>query len=333
MTSANRPRALTSPPNAADGPLSPRSDGREPEFRPSADRRSEDVEFWRMVSSEPPLKPLRPPTEHFLSDEPPVRPCDGEQSYPGSSGCCGSLTPLDKITLTPEEEHKHKQAQHVLQAIGMNIEFEELGQMTHRIQERLYGKRDGERGCPGRRSRDRDTVRVLSPKLHNRSSSSSGSSYSPSPQKSKHKDSRSFPSVDYGQNSSSDALQGSSNSEVKSRESISTCPSYHQNFTYTLPEPSAAPTMPAYSPVSGPGQPFPALLPNSCQPTPQACFPHMPPYPQPASVGAFPAVLAQMRPLFPPPFCNPPVQPLNPPKSKPLSRPRCLQVIETKQPG
>lgn len=308
MTSAkeeNRPQALTSPPNTTHTP-----DRREPEFHQN--HRSGDVEFWRMASSEPPRRSLSTPKENFMRDELPVQSRDGDQSYPGFSG---SHTHMDKITITPEEEHKHKQAQHILQAIGMNIEFEELGQMSHRIQERLYGKKDSDRGRPGRHSRERDTMRVSSPKLHNRSSSSSRSSYSPSPQKSKNKDSHSFQST---------------SSEEQFREINSTCPSYPQDFRYTLTEPRPAPAMPAYSPISSPGQPFPAFLPNLSQPTPQFCFPYMPPYPQFPPMNAFPAALAQMRPLFPPP----PVRPLNPPqKSKPLSRPRCLQVIETKQPG
>lgn len=306
----NGPQALLSPPYTTDGPLSP-PDRREPEFHQNTNHRSEDVEFWRMASSGPPRNSLSTPKKNFMCDELSVQSRDGDQSYPG---CSGSLTHMDKITLTPEEEHKHKQAQHILQSIGMNIEFEELGQMSHRIQERLYGKRDSDRGRPSRCSRERDTMRALSPRLHNRSSSGSRSSYSPSPQKSKNKDSHSFQST---------------NSEEKSRENISTCPSYPQDFTYPLPEPRPVPTMPAYLPVSSPGQPFPAFLPNLSQPTPQF-FPHMPPYPQPPPMNVFPAALAQMRPLFPPP----PVHHLNPPqKSKPLPRPRCLQVIETKQPG
>lgn len=347
MTSAkedSRPQTLTSHLNTKDQPTSPRSAGRGPEFRQNPNRGSEDAEFWSTASSERPHKSLSTPKENFLSDERPVRSCDEDQTYPSSSGCSWSLAHLDKTTLTPEEEHKHKQAQHILQAIGMDIEFEELGQMSHRIQERLYGKKDSYRGRPGGRSRERETMRGLSPKLHNRSSSSSRSSYSPSPHKSENRDSRSFQrgvtekqhnqSIDYGQNSSSDILQGSSNSEVKSRENISTCQAYPPNFTYTLPESCPVPAMPTYSPGSSPGMPFPAHLPNLSQHRPQLCFPHMPPYPQPPPVNAFPAVLAQMRPLFPPPFGNPSVQPLNPPqKSKPLSRPRCLQVIETKQPG
>lgn len=298
-----------------------------------------------MASSENPHKSLSTPKESSQSDELPLQSCDGEQSY---SSCSGSLTHLDKMTLTPEEEHKHKQAQHVLQAIGMNIEFEELGQMSHRIQERLYGKKDSDRGRLSKQSRDGDTIRGLSPKLHNRFSSSSRSSCSPSPQRSKNKDSHSFQqvetekqhhiqvhhSIDYGLKSSSDTLQESTDSEVKSRENIFT---YSQNLTYSLPEPRPVPVMPVYSPASGPSLPFPALLPNLSQPRPPLCFPPVPPvpsYPHPPPVNVFPAALAQTRPLFPPPFGNPLVPPLNPPpKPKPLSRPRCLQVIETKQPS
>ncbi|XP_038134889.1 cyclin-dependent kinase 12-like [Cyprinodon tularosa] len=60
---------------------------------------------------------------------------------------------VEKITMTPEELQKHKQMQDVLQAIGMDLGIEELGQMSHRIQERLYGKRDNEGG--NRFSRER----------------------------------------------------------------------------------------------------------------------------------------------------------------------------------
>lgn len=337
---ADRPQSLTSCLNTKDHPSSPHSAGRVQQFGPNPHRTGEDVAVWRMVSPEIPPRSLSTPKESSLSDELPLHSSDGDQSY---SSCSGSLTHLDKIKFTPEEEHKHKQAQHILQAIGMNIEFEELGQMSHRIQERLYGKRDSDGGRRNQHSRDGDTIRRLSPKLHNRSSSSSGSSCSASPQKSKNRDSHSFQqvetekqhliqlhhSIDYGQKSSSDALQESSDSEVKSRGNI-----FARQSNYAPPEPCPAPLMPMYSPVSGPRLPFPALLPTLSQPGPPMCFPPVPPYPHPPPVNVFPAVLAQMRPLFPPPFGNPLVPPLNPPqKPKPLSRPRCLQVIETKQPS
>lgn len=341
----DRPQSLTSHLNTKDQPSSPPPARREQEFGQNPNHRSEDMEFWRMASSENPHKPLFITKESSQSDELPLQSCDGDRSY---SSCSGSLTHLDKITLTPEEEHKHKQAQHVLQAIGLNIEFEELGQMSHRIQERLYGKKDGDRGRLSKHSREGDTIRGLSPKLHNRSSSSSRTSCSPSPQKSKNKDSLGFQqietekqqqiqvhhSIDYGQKSSSETLQESTDSEVKSWENIYTCQSYSQNLTYTLPEPRPVPMMPMYSPPSAPRLPFPALLPNLSQPRPPLCFTPVPPYPHPPPVSIFPSVLAQMRPLFPPPFGNTLVPPLNPPqKPKPLSRPRCLQVIETKQPS
>lgn len=345
VTEDDRPQSLTSHLNTKDPPSSPCSAGREQEYGQNPNPRSEGVEFWRVASSENPHKSLSTPKESSPSDERPPQSCDGDQSY---SSCPGSLAHLDKITLTPEEEHKHKQAQHVLQAIGMNIEFEELGQMSHRIQERLYGRKDSDRGRLSKHSREGDTIRGLSPKLHNRSSSSSRSTCSPSPQKSRNKDSHSFQqeevekqhhlqahhSADYGQKSNGETLQESTDSEVKSRGNALPCGSYSQTLTYSPPEVPPVPMMPMYSPAGSPRLTFPALVPNLSQPRPQLCFPPVPPYPQPPPLNIFPAVLSQMQPLFPPPFANPLVPPLNPPqKPKPLSRPRCLQVIETKQPS
>lgn len=61
---------------------------------------------------------------------------------------------VEKTTLTPEDEHKHRQMLDVLQAIGVNLGSEELGQMSHRIQERLYGKKDDARHRKGSRNMD-----------------------------------------------------------------------------------------------------------------------------------------------------------------------------------
>lgn len=337
----DRPRSLTSHLGTKAQPSSPRSAGMEQKSGPNPNRRSEDVDFWRTASSESPRESLSIPKESCRPDEPTLQSCDGDQSYLSS----GSLTRLDKIALTPEEEHKHKQAQHVLQAIGMNIEFEELGQMSHRIQERLYGKKDGDRGRLTRHSRRGDPIGGLSPELRHRSSTSSRSTCSPSPEKSK-KDSHSFQpgksekqrqmqvhhSFKYGQKSSSE--QESTDSDVQSWENLFAYQTYSQNLAYTLPGSRPVPVMPVCSPASDPRLPFPAPLPNLAQPGPPLCFPPVPPYPHPLPVSVFPAMLAQMQPLFPPPFANPLVPPSTPPqKPKPLSRPRCLQVIETKQPS
>lgn len=344
VTEDDGPESLAPPLNTKDQPPSPPSAAPEQEFGQNPYHRSEEVEFWRRASSENPHEPLPTPKEIPRTDKRPPQPGDGDQSCSSS----GSLPHLVKMRLTPEEEHKHKQAQHVLQAIGVNLEFEELGQMSHRIQERLYGKKDGDRGRVGQHSREGDTVGGLSPKLHNRSSSSSRTSCSPSPRKSKTKDSHSFPqvgteeqhheqvrpSLDYGRRSSSDPPQESPHSGLKSWENTFTCQSYSQSLAYSLPEPRPVSTTPVYSPPSAPGLPFPALLPNLSQPGAPLCFPPAALYPRPPPVNVFPAVLAQMRPLFPPFFANPVLPPQNPPqKPKPLSRPRCLQVIETKQPS
>ncbi|KAM7010084.1 uncharacterized protein LKV04_001926 [Tautogolabrus adspersus] len=104
------------------------------------------------------------PKRNFLSDDRPLQRGEGERSCLSSSSRSRSPSVVEKTTLTPEEEHKHRQMQDVLQAIGMNLGFEELGQMSHRIQERLYGKRDSDREGHRRKSRERDT-RPLPPTL------------------------------------------------------------------------------------------------------------------------------------------------------------------------
>ncbi|RVE76557.1 hypothetical protein OJAV_G00009750 [Oryzias javanicus] len=88
-----------------------------------------------------------------------------EKSLPkvdGSMGKASEPSVVEKV-LTPEEEQKQRQMQGVLQAIGLDLGFEELGQMSSRIQERLYGKKDedvtNERGtrqafAPKRRSEE-----------------------------------------------------------------------------------------------------------------------------------------------------------------------------------
>ncbi|XP_034044092.1 cyclin-dependent kinase 12-like isoform X2 [Thalassophryne amazonica] len=83
-----------------------------------------------------------------------------------------SPTVVERMRLKPEDEHKHRQVQDVLHAIGMDLGFEELGQMTHRIQERLYGK-DNDRGHH-RSSREKNTLQSFSPRRQTRSSSSPG---------------------------------------------------------------------------------------------------------------------------------------------------------------
>lgn len=294
------------------------------------------------------------PRRHSFSDEKSVQGADEEQSYSSSDGRPVSPSAVEKIT--PEEEHKHRQMQDVLQAIGMNLGSEELGQMSHRIQERLYGKKDKDVGCHRRRSRERDTRRALSPRPKDRSSSSS-SSFSPSPQEYYSNNSCSpqrdvteeqpqapeHKAVEYGQNSSSGILQEHERYETKSKGSPAACQSFAHNPTYTLSAPSPATVMQKYLPVKRTLLPTPPLLPNPYQVRPGLFLPRMPPFhsfPHAPPFNIFPAVVAPMGHLLaqhtlnPQPVFNLPMLPVNATqKSKTLSRPRCLQVIQTKQPG
>lgn len=296
------------------------------------------------------------PRRHSFSDEKSVQGADEEQSYSSSDGRPGSPSEVEKITLTPEDEHKQRQMQDVLQAIGMNLGSEELGQMSHRIRERLYGKKDKDVGCHRRRSRERDTRRALSPKPENRSSSSS-SSFSPSPQEYNPKNNScsaqrdvteeqpqapEHEAVEYGQNSSSDILQEQEHYETKSNGSPAACQSFSHNPTYTLSAPSPATVMPKYLPVKRTLLPNPPLLPNPYQVRPGLFLPRMPPFhsfPHAPPFNIFPAVVAPTGHLLaqhthnPQPLFNLPMPPVNTTQhSKTLSRPRCLQVIKTKQP-
>lgn len=314
---------------------------------------SESEGSQRLASPQPRHRSFSPKVR-CLSDEKSLQGGDREQSYSCSNGRAGSPSGVNKMTLTPEDEHKHKQMQDVLQAIGMNLGFEELGQMSHRIQERLYGKKDSDHQHT--RSRERDTKRALSPRLQN-GSSSSRSSFSPSTQEYyMRRDSYSaqrdvtkeqlqvHQAMEYDQNSSSSILQESEHCETDSKDSTSACRSFSQNPTYTLSEPSPASVMPMYSPVNCPLLPYPALPPNLPQAGPGLFLPRMPPflpYPHVPPMNILPAVLAPTRHLLPQhigtphPLFNLPVQPLNTlqkSKTPSTSRPRCLQVIETKQP-
>ncbi|XP_034746584.1 cyclin-dependent kinase 12-like [Etheostoma cragini] len=298
------------------------------------------------------------------SDEKCLQRADGEQSYFSSNSRPVSPSLLGKVTLTPEEEHKHRQMQDVLQAIGIDLGSEELGQMSHRIHERLYGKKDYDVGRHRRGSRERDTRPAFSPRPLSRSSSSSRSSFS-LVNREYHQKKDLFSaqrdetevqqiqvheSVGYGRNSSSGTSQESQKCESYSQESTAACPSFSHNSSYTLSTSSPTPVMPNYSPVNrSPLMPYPALPPALPPPNlphlgPRFFMPNLPPflpYPLAPPLNIFPALLAQTRNLINPsnpPFFNlpgnTPTQYMNTTqKSKTLSRPRCLQVIETKQPG
>lgn len=369
----NRSPSPTSFTNAADRRWSPISAEKIQGSHHNTRHWSESDGSKRLSSPQPQHKSYSP-VGRFLSDEKSHHRDDGKQSCFSSSSRSGSPSVVEKITLTTEEEHKHKQMQDVLQAIGLNLGFEELGQMSHRIQERLYGKKDGDVGHHGRGSGEREARRAYSPR-HNRSSSSR-SSFSPSPRDyymRKDSDSaqrdvteahrvQAHQAIEYVQNSSNSILQESETSETNSHEcpaafsenpaytfreqsnsqkSPAACQAFPENPTYTFSEPPPAAVMPMYSPVNCSPLPYPGLPPSLPHVRPGLLLPRLPPflpYPRVPPLNIFPAMLAQ-RQLLPqhlsnPPLLTLPIQPLNTTqKSKPLSRPRCLQVIETKQPG
>ncbi|XP_074521595.1 uncharacterized protein LOC141787199 isoform X2 [Halichoeres trimaculatus] len=322
------------------------------------------------------------PKRISLSDEWSLQKGDGERSFLSSSSRSRSPSVVEKITLTPEEENKHRQMQDVLQAIGMNLGFEELGQMSHRIQERLYGKRDGDREAQRRRSRERDTRRAYSPRLQSRSSSSR-SSYSP-PTRGYYveKDAESalrdlseerqgpmLKPVEYDTNSRSNTSYDVKKYETDAQEQTAVSQTFSLNHIYSSSEPSPPPAISSYSAVnSSPATPFPVPPPAAPSTFPPAPPPAVPPalpryfpnvgprflfpqrhplfsVPHAPPLNFFPGLLPQTRHLFPHhisnprlPFFNLPhmnaIQPVNNTQNKKTpSRPRCLQVIETKQVG
>lgn len=305
-----------------------------------------------------------------LSDEQSQQRSDTGQRY-FSSNQIRSRSPSVKetIALTPEDEHKHRQMQGVLQAIGLDLGFEELGQMSHRIQERLYGKKDGDRGRHHRSSKERDSRRMSSPRRGSRSSSSKSNvstltqdyaakqdSYSAQRDITEVHERQVHQAGEFGQNSSSTSLPDNGKCETKSQEGSTALEAFSPNPGYTVSEAPLTPRMGTYSPANCSVLPYPATPPAltpTLPPTlphvvPGLILPRLPPFvpfPHVPPLNIFPAVLAPTRQLLPQhisssqsPFFNlPDINPGQPSnathKSKTLSRPRCLQVIQTKQPG
>eukprot|EP00064_Thunnus_orientalis_P003750 superscaffoldBa00000319_g3761 len=141
----DRPCSPASLLSAVDRPQSPSCSGGQQGGQQYTQNWSESKESHRLASPQQRQRSFSP-KGGSLSDEKPRQRSDGGQSYFSSNSRSRSPSVVEKITLTPEDEHKHRQMQDVLQAIGMDLGFEELGQMSHRIQERLYGKKDSDLG-------------------------------------------------------------------------------------------------------------------------------------------------------------------------------------------
>ncbi|XP_028256084.1 cyclin-dependent kinase 12-like isoform X2 [Parambassis ranga] len=363
----SRPRSPGPHPNPAERPWPERQQGSHHENHCWG--KSEGSQ--RPVSPQPRHRSLSP-QQVCLSEGRPLQRSNDRQSLFDSRS---PPLAVETMTLTAEDEHKCRQMQDVLQAIGLDLGFEELGQMSHRIQERLYGKRDGDWGH--KTSQESGTRRAFSPKRQS-SSSSGRSSFSPLPRDYyTNKDSHSAQRDTEGHqeqvsevfDQSSSSLQDTETRDANAEERAAALQAFSPDSAYTVSEPPPAPAMPTYSPVShlplqyqGLPPPIPPALPpalsSSLPPVlppalpalwpphigPRIFLPHGPPifpYPGVRPLNILPNMLAQ-RNLLPPHMNNPPfnlpgvnaIQPLNTQqKSKQLSRPRCLQVIETKQPG
>lgn len=291
------------------------------------------------------LAPAKP-QQRSLSPE---RSSDAEKCLPRTDGRDASKPPVAERVLTPEEEQKRRQMQGVLQAIGLDLGFEELGQMSSRIQERLYGKKDEDGGQGA--SQERSSRQAFASKRRSRSWSSSRSSFSPltrSPDTKK--DSLSSQRDEAHQ---PPPKQNADYGEYRYEDSRSNChgrpASLHLSFlnsSYAATQPPPALPIPTYPPKNWSEflypPPSPALPPSLAPVRPgfflppfsgvPAGLPVAPPsiYP-PAHHPAghfFPPLVNSPR--FPPSAVNT-VQTLNHfpnTKAKPQARPRCLQVIK-----
>ncbi|XP_053274600.1 cyclin-dependent kinase 12 [Pleuronectes platessa] len=368
------------PPEVKDGPRSPVSfNTAERQWSPSSARRQQgshqNNHCW--TESKGSQRPASPQPHHRSfspkrcspPDEKSLFRGDAGQSYYSLTSRSRSPSVVGNTTLTPEDEHKHRQMQDVLQAIGMDLGSEELGQMSHRIQERLYGKKDSDRCRHHGGNTERDKRRAFSQRNRSRSSSSNRSNFSSLTRDSYvKKDSCSgsarrdvtevhqiqvHQAVEYDQNDSSSSLKDSEQCETNSQENTAALQTFSPSTTYSLLQSPPIPAIPTYSPVNYSQLPYPALHP-SLPPNPPLNFPHVRPglflppylpYPNIRPMNIFPAALTQTSHLLPQHISNPqsalfnqesinPLQPLNTAqKFKTQARPRCLQVIETKQPG
>ncbi|XP_029949973.1 uncharacterized protein LOC115390307 isoform X2 [Salarias fasciatus] len=133
--------------------------------QPSCDQPSGAVDQPRTPRHISPANSRTPPGRRSLS---PTRGLQSEEEAAAPA----------KTALTVEDEKKCRQMRDVLQAIGLDLGFEELGQMSHRIQERLYGRKDGD---PVHRVGGESGSRPPPSPRRRSGSSSSRSSFTPLP--------------------------------------------------------------------------------------------------------------------------------------------------------
>ncbi|KAM4611556.1 uncharacterized protein ACJ7VT_012225 [Polymixia lowei] len=358
----------TSPPNTAD-PLGSRSSARRQdshqntphwnESRGSQREAAPQQHHGRLISGEQrrELHNHKEPPRDFqrcsLSDEKSLQRNDTGAGHFSSSSRSGSPPGVEETTVRPKDEHKCRQMQDLLQAIGMDFGVEELGQVSNRIQERLYGKKNSERREVDK-ERKKESRQVFTPRYHSRSPSSGRSSFGPLPQRfSQKKDSAPKDVVEVHQTAehayTSDNSSTVSVQDVSQESSVGFNSSFSPDPTYALPEPPPTPVMPpypaaqyspyAYSPAASAFPPTFGITVGTMPSLPYipVCFP----YPRFPTLNACQSAAGQSNTFLqgtsnrqlmylnlrePKPF-----QPLNT-TQKTMSRPRCLQVIETEKP-
>lgn len=285
-----------------------------------------------------------------------------------------SQSSLVKSNVRPEEEHKHRQMQDVLQAIGINLNNEELGQMSGRIQERLYGKKQSN-STPNQREEMPHRRAAYYSRNCSRSSSrsSSSSSYQDKKSQSDQRD-----DWDFSQSDERGTWQQYEKTEMHRNERPAVLQSYQREerdfAQYDIRGTQQSSSMPlryektemhtkqVISPVTNiqpnfkpppviptnhmPYPPLPPNLPNMFmhQVPPFLPYPQAPPI---APVNMFPPMVPPSGPVLTPhlPFPPRPALPSLPvyqpgpvntniqKTNKTANRPRCLQVISTKNPG
>ncbi|XP_072319383.1 uncharacterized protein [Eucyclogobius newberryi] len=226
-----------------------------------------------------------------------------------------------------EDDNKRRQMHNVLQAIGINLEFEEVGQMSSRIEERLYGKKQIEHVSIRKEEHEREGRRseyVSKRRTRSLSESSSGSL----------KNYRNTPSYKSQKEETDLSYYTDSKPPVQMVSPTA----------YARPNPELHPVIPTHGSLLG----FPHLPhhlpPVFVPPVPQ----YHPTYPQTAPpfppMNIFPPVVPQNAPAPPPgtrvphpflpnvfiPAKHPPVEVNVQKQNNKNLRPRCLQVISTK---
>lgn len=207
-----------------------------------------------------------------------------------------------------DEEHKRKQVHDVLQAIGIKLGFEELGQMSSRIQERLYGKKPTDSTPPSRKEDEQREKRRQAYVPKRRSRSSSGSSSSSSSQDYKRSN---LYSAQREEMDSKFPYQTDSRGTQQSPSEYST--PHHRPNPETAPAPMPSHAIASPSPVMNfPPPPYPNLPPNYPPVMPNMYMPQPPHYFQP-----YPQT-----PPVPSPNVFPPAGPLGAPFPQPPNKGR-----------